>query len=252
MKNLKPFIDPSYTIVSFYQFIELSELSKLKAELHQLCLQENILGTILLAGEGVNGTLAGLDKNIHAFLDFLSQNTVFKHLDCKMSKSKVKPFQKLKIKIKKEIITFNIPSLKPHALTGHFVSPDKWNELIQDPDVVVIDTRNLYETECGTFKNAVIPNTKRFTEFPKFIQDSALSKKKKIAMFCTGGIRCEKASSYLISEGFEHVYQLQGGILKYLEQVAPENSLWQGECFIFDNRGIVKKEEISTDNNVLR
>lgn len=233
-------LEPLFTIAAFYKFVDLNNPALLQKELLQKCKNHNILGTIILSHEGINGTLAGGEQNIQLLLKEIMNYSMFSDLVIKFSKSNIQPFKKLKITIKKEIVTLRQPNISVTHKTGFFVEPENWNDLISDPNVLVIDTRNIYETEIGSFKNAVDPKTDTFTEFPEFIQKNCSSlKKKKIAMFCTGGIRCEKASSFLLSQGFENVYQLHGGILKYLEKIPPEKSLWQGECFIFDNRGVV-------------
>lgn len=249
-----------FFIVSFYKFVEIKpikDLKALQADLRKATVSEEILGTILLAEEGINGTLSGNESNIRRFLDYLNKDLLFSNLETKFSSSDTAPFQKLKILIKKEIVTLGIPDLKPEVHTGVFIPPEQWNEVISDPECLVIDTRNEYETALGSFKNAIDPKTDSFVEFPQFIQrqlaeqntelQKTIYKKRKIAMFCTGGIRCEKASSYLLSLGFENVVQLQGGILKYLEKIPKEESLWEGECFIFDSRGVVDKESFSSE-----
>jgi len=230
------------TIVAFYKFIALSDLSSLQTELKQFCNAHQIFGTLLLAKEGVNATLAGSKDKIEGLLNFISEklNLNQQHLECKFSDCDFIPFRKLKVLIKKEIITMNTSGLDPEHKTGIRLNPEDWNKTISNNDVLVIDTRNQYEIEHGTFKNAINPNTEQFGEFPDYVKKNLDPKKhKKIAMFCTGGIRCEKASAYLIEQGFEEVYQLHGGILKYLTTVNPSESLWEGKCFVFDERIIV-------------
>lgn len=233
-----------FLIAAFYKFIHCDEYTKklphFRAELKDICKELNILGTLLLAPEGINATIAGYSSNIHQVIDFLKSHAHFTDLECKYTHSYDLPFRKLKVAIKKEIVTLRIPNLVPSKNTGKFVSPANWDALLLDPDFIVIDTRNAYETDCGTFKGAIDPKTRHFGEFPKFAQENLDKQRhKKIAMFCTGGIRCEKASAYLLEQGFEDVYQLEGGILKYLqyvEQVKPQEHEWIGKCFVFDNR----------------
>lgn len=226
-----------YTIVAFYKFLAIEEPVVLKTALKELCAAENISGTILLAKEGINATLAGKHHNIQSLLVWLQSKPGFENVDCKFSYSNFIPFKKMKVAVKKEIITFNQPNLSPDKITGVPIAAENWNELISNPEILVLDTRNQYEVELGTFQGAVNPNTRHFSDFAQYVKTQLDPKKhKKIAMFCTGGIRCEKASSYLLQQGFENVYQLQGGILRYLEKTPSENSLWQGKCFIFDER----------------
>jgi UPF0176 protein len=198
-----------------------------------------------LASEGINGTVAGSEKSIQELLHYLKTDPLFegnfKNLGHKESWSDKHPFYRMKVKIKKEIVTLGVPAVSPTKMVGKYVKPKDWNLIILDPEVVLIDTRNDYEYAIGTFKNAINPKTNTFREFPGYVKSHLDPKKhKKVAMFCTGGIRCEKASSYMINEGFDEVYHLEGGILKYLEEVKPEESLWQGECFVFDQRVAIK------------
>lgn len=234
-------------IIAFYKFIELTEPENLQVQLKKFCKPLEILGTILLAQEGINGTIAGTKENIQTFIDFIRLDARFSDLEFKFSTSDFMPFQKLKVALKKEIVALHAEGLNPAKQTGVKVSPENWNALISNPEVLVIDTRNTYELDLGTFKGAVNPNTRYFRHFKEYVKNNLdPNQHKKIAMFCTGGIRCEKASSYLLKEGFETVYQLQGGILKYLEKIDAEESLWQGECFIFDDRMTIEKESILT------
>jgi len=201
----------------------------------------NIRGTFLLAKEGINGTISGSDSAINKVLDYLNGDKRLRDLDYKFSYSETVPFKRLKVKLKKEIVTLGIADVDPACKVGTYVKPRDWNELISDPEVVLIDTRNNYEFEIGSFKGAINPNTETFRQFPSYTQNNLEQyRNKKIAMFCTGGIRCEKSTAYLKSEGFENVYHLQGGILKYLEEIEEEESLWEGECFVFDDRVAVK------------
>lgn len=227
----------TYQITTFYKFTTVDNPATLKAELLQACQRLAIRGSILVATEGLNATIAGADANIRDFLDGLRGDPRFSHLETKESWTEEPPFKRLKIKIKPEIVTFRDPGADPTREVGEYVSPEAWNSLVEDPGVTVIDTRNTHEVAIGTFKGALDPKTTAFHQFPDFVKSNLDPKvHTKIAMFCTGGIRCEKASSYLLSQGFEKVYHLEGGILKYLETVSPEQSLWQGECFVFDER----------------
>lgn len=228
-----------YTVASFYKFVNFSaaELGELKSSLWQSCHEKGIFGTILLATEGVNGTISGFDNAIQFFLQELQSNPKFDNIDPKFTYSAFIPFKKLKVSRKKEIVTFKVEGINPSQKTGVEIDASRWNEIISDPEILLIDTRNSFEFEQGTFKGAHNPNTRKFSDFPNFVQKTLdPNKHRKIAMFCTGGIRCEKASSYLLQQGFETVYQLKGGILKYLESVPTENSLWEGKCFVFDDR----------------
>jgi UPF0176 protein len=236
---------PKYLIAALYKFVSLPNYADLQVPIHAACDTHNIKGTLLLAAEGINGTIAGLPEDLKAVLHFLRTDALFEGklaaLDHKESYAYKHPFYRMKVKLKKEIVTMGVPSVNPDNTVGNYVKPDDWNALIADPDVIVLDTRNDYEVHIGTFKGAINPKTTTFREFPEYVaQNLDKTKHKKIAMFCTGGIRCEKASSYMLEQGFEKVYHLQGGILKYLETVPEETSLWQGECFVFDQRVAVK------------
>ena len=235
---------PKYLTAALYKFVSLPNYTDLQANIHAVCTTHHIKGTILLASEGINGTIAGLPENIHKVLQFLRTDAVFEgkfaNLEHKESYADEHPFYRMKVKLKKEIVTLGI-EVNPRETVGTYVKPDDWNALINDPDVIVLDTRNDYEVHIGTFKGAVNPETTTFREFPEYVaQNLDKTKHKKVAMFCTGGIRCEKASSYMLEQGFDEVYHLQGGILKYLETVPEAESLWQGECFVFDQRVAVK------------
>jgi UPF0176 protein len=228
-----------------YHFVSLPHFETLREPLLQFCVSKNIKGTLLLADEGINGTLAGSEKSILEFLHFLKNDSLFegnfKKLGHKESWSDKHPFYRMKVKLKKEIVTLGVPGVSPTKIVGKYVKPQDWNAIISDPEVILIDTRNDYEYSIGTFKNAINPKTTTFREFPKYVKTHFDPKKhKKVAMFCTGGIRCEKASSFMMNEGFDEVYHLEGGILKYLEEVNPDESLWQGECFVFDQRVAIK------------
>lgn len=240
-------------VAAFYKFLDIDEniLVEEKAKIEEELLNLNILGTILLAKEGINGTISGIDTSIDIFSDFLEKETIFKNLEIKFSYTNKNPFQKCKVKIKKEILTFNEPDCLPHKKTGVHLNPDEWNDLIQQKETILIDVRNSYEIERGTFDGAKNPQTTNFTEFKEFVtKEMASEKNKNIAMFCTGGIRCEKASSFMLNQGFENVFQLNGGILKYLEEKKEEDgSLWKGSCFIFDERRELSKD-LKPINNV--
>lgn len=227
----------AFVVAALYHFARLDNYRDLQAPLLALCEAQGIRGTLLLAQEGVNGTISGSRAGIDAVLAWLRSNPRLHALEHKESFSDRHPFVRLKIKLKKEIVTLGVPFVDPTAVVGTYVEPSQWNELIQDPDVIVIDTRNDYEVAIGTFQGAIDPKTQTFRQFPQYVAEQLdPAKHKKVAMFCTGGIRCEKASSYMRQQGFETVYHLKGGILKYLEEVPAEESLWQGECFVFDER----------------
>ena len=234
-----------YLTTAMYHFVKLPHFQNLQKPLLNFCISRSIKGTLLLADEGINGTLAGPEKFILELLYYLKNDPIFesnfKNLAHKESWSDKSPFYRMKVKLKKEIVTLGVPGVSPTKIVGKYVKPKDWNSIISDPEVILIDTRNDYEFEIGTFKNALNPKTRTFREFPDFVNSHLNPKKnKKIAMFCTGGIRCEKGSSYMMSMGFNDVYHLEGGILKYLEEVKAEESLWQGECFVFDQRVAIK------------
>ena len=225
------------TIAAFYKFARLNQLDRLRDRLHQFCTERGIVGTILLAVEGINATVAGSAASIQFLLDDLNRDERLAGIQAKRSLASEAPFHRLKVKVKEEIVTMGIAGLDPARKTGIHVDAQQWNQLLKDPDIITIDTRNDYEYHIGTFKTAISPETKNFREFPKFVAHNLDPQQhRKIAMFCTGGIRCEKASAYLLEQGFEEVYQLDGGILNYLERQPENESLWQGECFVFDGR----------------
>ena len=226
-------------VAALYKFVEINDLLSLQDNLYNICEENNIMGTILIAGEGINGTISGKHNEIKETISSLTNDNRFSNIEIKYSSTDKQPFHRMKVRLKKEIVTIGLPEINPNKKVGKYVKPEDWNELISDPNVVVIDTRNKYETKIGSFQNALDPETSSFREFPDWVKkfkNSEDNTNKKIAMFCTGGIRCEKASSLMKEEGFEDVYHLQGGILKYLETVDKENSLWNGECFVFDQR----------------
>jgi UPF0176 protein len=227
----------SQVIAAFYKFVSLDDYQDRRQPLLNICQQYQIKGTVLLAAEGINGTIAGTRSSIDAILAYLRADACFADLEHKESIANKPPFDRLKVRLKQEIVTFGIPTVNPTAKVGTYIKPQDWNKLIADPDVLLIDTRNQYEFEIGTFKGAIDPQTDSFTQFPEYVATHLDPQQhKQIALFCTGGIRCEKATSYLLDRGFEHVYHLQGGILKYLEEVPAADSQWEGECFVFDDR----------------
>ena len=235
-------IKSKFTIITFYQFKKIDDIINIKNELVHFCKFNKIKGTIILAEEGINGTIGGLFENIKKFESHLL-SLGFANYNPKYSYSKFMPFFRLKIRNKKEIVTLRSKDVDPENITGKKIKPKDWNNLISDKETILIDVRNNFEVEMGTFKNSINPNTKSFTEFKSYLKNNLnKAKEKKIAMFCTGGIRCEKISSYMIKKGFKDVNQLHGGILNYLEKTSHENSLWNGECFVFDNRVSVKNE----------
>jgi UPF0176 protein len=234
-----------YLTAALYKFVSLPNYKSLQAPILEACVSNHIKGTLLLAEEGINGTIAGLPQDIHNLLHFLRSDAIFENhfadLEHKESFASEHPFYRMKVKLKKEIVTLGVPGVSPTKKVGTYVKPEDWNALISDPDVILIDTRNDYEVDIGTFKGAIDPRTTTFREFPDYVAEHFdKTKHKKVAMFCTGGIRCEKASSYMMNQGFEEVYHLQGGILKYLETVPKAESMWEGECFVFDQRVAVK------------
>lgn len=224
-------------VAALYHFARLDDYAALQEPLRALCEAQGVRGTLLLAREGVNGTISGLRAGIDAVLAWLRTDARLAALEHKESFSDRHPFLRLKIKLKQEIVTLGVPFVDPTEVVGTYVAPQDWNALISDPDVIVIDTRNDYEVAIGSFEGAIDPHTQSFRQFPQYVAEHLdPAKHRKVAMFCTGGIRCEKASSYMKQQGFAEVYHLKGGILKYLEEIPPEQSLWQGECFVFDER----------------
>ena len=231
-------------VVSFYRFLDLEDPKALSAALQSLCDQNGLLGTVLVADEGVNGTLAGGREAVNAVLAWLREALKLEEpIEARWTDAVEAPFRRMRVRLKKEIVTLGRPDIKPQRLTGKHVSPVEWNELIDDPDTLVIDTRNHYEVEVGTFPNAIDPGTDSFRQFPNYAEGLASADKKRpLAMFCTGGIRCEKATALMLDLGFEKVHQLQGGILNYLEQVTEKDNRWNGECFVFDSRVAVDRD----------
>ncbi len=231
----------SYDVAAFYQFAALPDFRELREPLHAICSSLGLKGSVLLAREGINGTLAGRSDAIGRLVNELRHGALFgqrlDHLELKFSRAAAMPFRRLKVRLKKEIVTFGDASADPMRQVGIYVEPADWNALIAAPDTLVIDTRNAFEVAMGTFAGAVDPGIASFGQFKDFVaQRLDPAKHRKIAMFCTGGIRCEKATSYLLAHGFSEVYHLKGGILKYLEQVGEAESRWRGECFVFDER----------------
>ena len=231
----------TYEVAALYQFVPLPDFRELKDPLHKLCLDLGIRGTLLLAHEGINGTVAGSHEAIDALMTELREGTLFMgrldNLELKFSTATEMPFKRMKVRLKKEIVTLGDPQTDPLRRVGTYVTPAEWNRLLEEPGIVLLDTRNDFEVELGTFEGAVDPRIKRFSEFKDFVKNELdPAQHRKVAMFCTGGIRCEKASSYMLAQGFEEVFHLKGGILKYLEEVPETESRWNGGCFVFDER----------------
>lgn len=231
---------PIFLTAAFYQFVDLPNYAERRPALLAFCEAHNVKGSILLAYEGINGTIAGAASDVHAVLGYLRQDPKFS-LEHKESFANKAPFHRMKVRLKKEIVTMGVDGISPTRMAGTYVKPEDWNALISDPDVVVIDTRNHYEVDIGTFRGAIDPKIQSFSQLPEWVNQAKLleaknGKKPRVAMFCTGGIRCEKSTALMRTHGFEDVYHLKGGILKYLEVIPPEQSLWEGECFVFDER----------------
>ena len=225
-----------FTVAGFYRFFALADPAALREELRAAFTTTDLLGTTLIAPEGINGTMAGTAATIDRFLDFLAERTGLDRAEVKFSTTEDQPFRRLKFKLKREIITFRNAAVDP-SQPGQYVDPQQWNTLLADPEVLLLDTRNTYETEIGTFNGAVKPPLATFSDFATYVRENLDPEKhRKVAMFCTGGIRCEKASAFMLQEGFPEVFHLKGGILKYLEEVPAESSQWQGACYIFDER----------------
>ncbi|MCK8778985.1 rhodanese-related sulfurtransferase [Rhizobium sp. NTR19] len=226
-----------FLVAALYHFARFERCESFREPLQALCDENGIKGTLLLAREGINGTVAGTDEAIARLLAYLRAQPEFAHLEHKESRASKMPFLRMKVRLKKEIVTMGVDNIDPNRIVGTYVDPKDWNSLISDPETIVIDTRNDYETAIGIFKGAVDPQTKTFREFPDWVRNNpGLHNKPKIAMYCTGGIRCEKATAFMKEQGFDEVYHLKGGILKYLEEVPAEESLWEGACFVFDER----------------
>ena len=230
-----------FLTAAFYKFVDLPDYAERKPALLAFCESRQVKGLILLAREGINSTIAGAPDDVHAVLAYLRADPLLADLQHKESFADKAPFYRMKVRLKKEIVTMHVDGISPTHMAGTYVKPQDWNALIADPEVVVVDTRNDYEVEIGTFSGAINPRIKTFAELPQWVQQSEqlqahAGKKPKVAMFCTGGIRCEKSTAYMRAQGFDEVYHLEGGILKYLENIPPADSLWQGECFVFDER----------------
>ena len=238
--NTNNFTLDKYIISTFYKFLVLENYKELKIKFDKSLSKTNIKGTILLANEGVNGTIAGSESDLKKFFLYMDKFSQIKDINPKFSSSTKNPFLRMKVRLKKEIVTIGIPEVSPSNLVGKYLNVEEWNEFLNESDSMIIDTRNDYEVSIGTFKNSINPKIKSFRDFPNWVQenlvDKKVSKKSKIGMFCTGGIRCEKSTSYLKKLGFENVFHLDGGILKYLENVKSDENEWKGECFVFDYR----------------
>ena len=231
-------------VVSLYRFLDLKDPESFRDDLKALCDQESLLGTVLVATEGFNGTLAGSENSVRTVMDWIrARFDIADELDARWTDAEEAPFRKMRVKVKKEIVTLGRPDILPHKGTGKHVDAERWNDLISNPEVLVIDTRNHYEIEVGTFPGAIDPGNDSFREFPEFAKELAeQSTDRPLAMFCTGGIRCEKATALMLDLGFDEVYHLQGGILNYLTEVDEEDNKWDGECFVFDTRVAVDRD----------
>ena len=235
----------SYQINALYKFVPLPHYQDMQQPLLALCKAHAVKGTVLLAEEGINGTIAGPPASMCLVLEYLRSFPALQQLETKESYSETNPFLRMRVRLKTEIVTMGVPGTDPTKTVGSYVEPKEWNALISRPDVMVIDTRNLYETEIGSFEGAILPDIDTFREFPAWMEESEKKNqdnKPAVAMFCTGGIRCEKATSYLLAQGYTEVFHLKGGILKYLEEIPKSQSMWHGECFVFDNRVSVNHE----------
>jgi UPF0176 protein len=226
-----------FFVAAFYTFTKIEDPATLQVSIEDCCRQNDVRGIVLLATEGINSTIAGTREGVLAVLHFLQEDERFTNLTWKESLAKKQPFRKLRVRLKKEIVTMGVTGIDPSRLVGTYVKPEDWNDLIDDPNVIVLDTRNDYEVEIGTFKNAINPDIAAFGELPQWIKDNIdIDEEPRIAMFCTGGIRCEKSTALLKEAGVKDVFHLEGGILKYLEQVPEDQSRWDGQCFVFDER----------------
>jgi len=233
----------TYKIAAFYKFVSLPDYQERREPLRAFCEALSVRGTILLAEEGINSTIAGPSDGLEKVLEYIQSDPAIGRLSIKYSKASEIPFYRMKVRLKKEIVRLGRPDVNPNDQVGEYVDPEKWNDLISDPKVTVIDTRNDYEYDLGTFQGAANPHTKNFRDFPHYVDAELADKKDQpIAMFCTGGIRCEKSTSLLLKQGFKKVYHLNGGILNYLEKINPADSLWRGDCFVFDNRVTVNHQ----------
>ena len=226
-----------FLVVAFYKFTKLEDYASMQEPIEKCCRENNVKGIVLLAEEGINATIAGPRDGVQNVLQFLRENPRLAELTWKESNATKQPFRKLRVRLKKEIVTMGMPGIDPARLVGTYVKPEEWNNLINDPNVIVVDTRNDYEVEIGSFKNAINPDITAFGELPQWIDDNIdIDAQPRVAMFCTGGIRCEKSTALLKEAGVSEVYHLEGGILKYLEKIPEDQSLWDGQCFVFDER----------------
>jgi UPF0176 protein len=240
-----------FLVAAFYKFVPLHDCRELRNALLRRCEELDLLGSILLAEEGINGTVSGTDENVQSLFEYLRSDPRLKDLQCKQSRAGEQPFYRMKVRLKKEIVSLGVEGVDPNRVVGQYVAPQDWNDLISRDNVRLVDTRNHYEYHLGTFKGAEDPDTASFREFPEWVAKNLDPKKdREVAMFCTGGIRCEKATSYLLEQGFERVYHLEGGILNYLETVEKDESLWEGDCFVFDNRVTVDHDLAEGDFEV--
>jgi len=230
-------------VAALYRFVRLDDYESMREPLLNFCTERGVKGTLLLAHEGINGTISGGKTAIADVLSYLRSDERLTDLDCKFSYHEERPFLRMKVKLKREIVTMGLEDIDPNQSVGRYASPSEWNELIDDPECLVIDTRNDYEVEIGSFRGAINPGTKSFRDFPAWVDENLDPQKhKKVAMFCTGGIRCEKSTSLLVSRGFDDVWHLKGGILNYLEQTPEAATRWEGECFVFDSRVAVNHQ----------
>ena len=228
---------PNLLVATFYKFVTLDNHLSMQQSIEECCISHGVRGIVLLAHEGINSTLAGPPDGVKSVIDFLRSDSRLSDLTWKESTTEQQPFRKLRVRIKKEIVKMGVPGIDPAQLVGTYVKPEKWNEIIEDPNVIVIDTRNDYEVEIGTFKDSINPDITSFGELPKWIDENIdIDEQPRVAMFCTGGIRCEKSTALLREAGVREVYHLEGGILKYLEEIPEDQSLWNGQCFVFDER----------------
>lgn len=231
----------AYKVAALYRFLSVENIPALRKDISAKAEELGVCGTLLIAPEGVNGTIAALPDNMDIFINYLDEIFEIRKGELKYSSAKRKPFLRMKVRPKKEIITMKAPEANPHIRVGTYVEAEDWNKVISDPEVTLLDTRNEYETRVGIFEGALDPDISTFTEFKDYVEKNLdPNKQKKVAMYCTGGIRCEKASSYMLAHGFEEVYHLKGGILKYLEAIPADQSKWEGECFVFDHRVSIK------------
>ncbi|MEJ8567985.1 rhodanese-related sulfurtransferase [Elongatibacter sediminis] len=243
--------DSPHLVAAFYRFTALPDFRELREPLQRRCEELGLLGTILLAAEGINGTVSGPDESVRGLFEALGADPRLAELPYKESRAAEQPFHRMKVRIKKEIVSLGVPGIDPAHEVGQYISPEDWNALISRDDVRAIDTRNDYEYHLGSFEGAEDPHTRSFREFPAWAEENLdPDKDRHVAMFCTGGIRCEKATAFLLQLGFENVYHLDGGILNYLEKVDPDDSLWQGDCFVFDNRVTVDHDLSAGDTEV--